>query len=130
VEGGVEAGHRRHAGQGDLDRRQRGQRLRLVQRRQVGQRPQPLLDVAVEHHRPGELRAAVDDAVADRVDPLQPPSVRVTAGSSARPRGAGRSWEATTVSFSSSTRSFRLLEPALTTRIRIGAAPTGPRSSR
>jgi hypothetical protein len=73
VEGGVEAGHRRHAGQGDLDRRQRGQRLRLVQRRQVGQRPQPLLDVPVEHHQPGELGPAVDDAVADRVDALQPP---------------------------------------------------------
>src|SRR6266545_4480764 len=58
--------------------------------------------------------------------PCSAASVRATSASSAPPPGAGRSWEAATVSSWSSTRSFRLLEPALTTRIRIGAALLAP----
>src|SRR5674476_670762 len=47
---------------------------------------------------------------------------RATATMSAFPRGAGRSWDPTIRSSGSSTRSFRLLDPALTTRMRIGSS--------
>src|SRR6266498_4577016 len=49
-----------------------------------------------------------------------------SAVSSTRPRGAGRFSEATTRSPSSSTESFRLLEPAFTTRIRTALVGPGP----
>ena len=47
---------------------QGGQRLGLVQRRQVGQQLQPPPDVPGHHDRPGELRPAVHDAMAHRVN--------------------------------------------------------------
>ena len=65
---GVEARDGRHAGERgahDVEHRQRGG---LVQRRQVGERAQLLLDARVDHDRARELGAAVDDAVAGGVD--------------------------------------------------------------
>ena len=39
-----------------------------MERREVGQVAQPPQHVVVDDHRPGELAAAVDDPVPDRVD--------------------------------------------------------------
>ncbi len=72
VEGGVEAGDRRHVRQGRLDRLERGKRLRLVERGQIGERPESLDDLAVDAHRPRVQRPAVDDPVADRVHRPEP----------------------------------------------------------
>ena len=68
VEGGVEAGHRRDPGEQPADQLQAPQGLRLVQGRQVGERLEPAADSGVHQHGLGELRAAVDDAMSDRVD--------------------------------------------------------------
>jgi hypothetical protein len=56
-----------HVGQHRGHRIQGGERLGLVQRSQVGERPEPLPDGALDQHRTAELGAAVHDPVADRV---------------------------------------------------------------
>ena len=53
--------------QGRAHRVERRQRLGLVERRQVGELAQPGDDAVVDDHRRAEGRAAVDDAVPDRV---------------------------------------------------------------
>ncbi len=67
VEGGVEARDGRQLGQLRAHRVERGDRLRLVQRREVAELAQRRLDVRVDPHGRGEALAAVDDAMADGV---------------------------------------------------------------
>ena len=67
VKRGVEAGHGRQLWQLRRDRVHCGQRLRLVQRRQVDQLPQGDLDTSVDLHGRAEALAAVHDAMTDRV---------------------------------------------------------------
>ena len=67
VEGGIEARHGGHRGEHCLHGVQGGERLRLVQRRQVGQRLKPLPDLVVHPDRSGVQRAAVHDPVPDGV---------------------------------------------------------------
>ena len=57
-----------HVGQQPTDELERTQRLRLVERRQVGQPAQNAQDVLVDADGLDELRAPVDDAVPDGVD--------------------------------------------------------------
>ena len=54
------------SGQDRVHRGQRRERLRLVERGEVGERPQVRLDLVVEEDRPAVPRPAVDDPVADR----------------------------------------------------------------
>jgi hypothetical protein len=68
VEGGVEAGDGGHAGEHCLHGVQGGQRLGLVQWRQVGQRLKPLPDLVVYLDWGRVEGAAVHDPVADGVD--------------------------------------------------------------
>ena len=68
VERGVEAGDRRDPGQHPADELQCAERLRLVERCKVAERVQSPQHAVVDPHRPDELVAAVNDAVADRVD--------------------------------------------------------------
>jgi len=99
VERRVEAGHARHAGQRRLDRVQGGQRLGLVQRRQVGQGFQPLPHPRIHHHGGPEQRAAVHDPVPDRVRfPERADGVlqRGGVGGPGRGRQVGRAGEAVT----------------------------------
>ena len=58
----------RHARQALAHRIQRRERLRLVQRREIGQLLERLADVAVDHHRVVELRPAVHHPMADGVE--------------------------------------------------------------
>jgi hypothetical protein len=67
VEGGVETCYRDDVGQPRGDRVERGQRLRLMQRRQIGQIPQLLLDGLVDANRTGEAGTAVHDAMTDHI---------------------------------------------------------------
>ena len=67
VERGVEAGHRGRAGQHGGHRVERGERLGLVQRREVGERLEPPPHLGVDEHRRGVQRPAVHDPVPDRV---------------------------------------------------------------
>ena len=71
VEGGVEAGDGRHVGRELGHGVERGQRLGLVQRRQVGERLELGPHVAVDHHRLPVALAAVDDPVPDCVEAPQ-----------------------------------------------------------
>ncbi len=73
MERGVEAGHGRQVGQDGADRLEGGERLGLVERREVGEVAQPGDDVRVEPDGAGEARAAVDDPVADGVDGAERP---------------------------------------------------------
>ncbi len=86
-------------------------RGRIVERGERGQLPDRLLDPGIEHDRLAESCATVHDAVPDRVDSGRH---RVEA-----PTGSERSSPSTT-------DSLRLVEPALTTRMRSRTA----RSSR
>ena len=68
MKSGVEAGdigHSRKQSHRCLDP---GDRRRIVERRQLGEPFQALLDRGIELDRARELGAAVDDAVSDRVD--------------------------------------------------------------
>ena len=67
MEGGVEARDRGQLRELRRHRVQRRQRLRLVKRGELGQRPQLALDLGVDDHRLAEPLAAVNDAVANRV---------------------------------------------------------------
>ncbi len=71
VEGRVEAGDGRHLREHGGHRGERGQGLRLVQRREVRQGLEPLDDARVDPHGTREDRPAVDDPVADGVDRAQ-----------------------------------------------------------
>ena len=68
VEAGIEAGHLRHAGQAVDDGFDRRQVVRLVERSQGNQLPQPLQDPRRDHDGAIVLRPAVDDAVAHSED--------------------------------------------------------------
>ena len=69
VERGVEDGHLRHAGAEQLARGVDALEVRrVVQRREVDAVLDLVHDLVADHHRPRELLAAVDGAVADRVD--------------------------------------------------------------
>jgi hypothetical protein len=68
VERGVEAGHRGHVGQHRAHGVERGERLGLVQRREVGQRLEPLAHLCGEHYGRRVQRPAVHHPVAHRVD--------------------------------------------------------------
>ena len=81
----------------------RGERLPLVERRQVGDLLERGPDLVVDDDRLAEARAAVHDAVRDRVDLPRPPS-----------ESTGRD-----ASSPSTIESLRLVEPALTTRIEL-----------
>ena len=65
MEAGVEAGDLRHVGQPLGDRVDGGQVVRLMERRQRRQLAQLVQDLRRDDRRPGESRAAVDDAMAD-----------------------------------------------------------------
>ena len=67
VERRVEAGDGRRIGQHRTHRVEGGQRLRLVQRGQVGERPELFPDALVDPDRPAEQAPAVHDPVPDRV---------------------------------------------------------------
>ena len=111
---------------------ERGQRLRLMQRRQIGERRAACARHASSTmHRLEELGAAVHDAVAD--------GVHLAEAARARPVGAARvgdrraapagRGEPARWSVASSSRSFRLLEPALTTSMRsVGSLAARPLS--
>ena len=89
MERGVEAGDGRNIGQDCVDELERAERLRLVERCEVGERVDPPKDSVVDPHRADELVAAVDDTVADRVDgsePLHRLAHRLLLGAAARDR--------------------------------------------
>ena len=67
MEGGVEARHRGHAGQRTADRRDAGQRDRLVQRSEIGQLGQRCDDAIVDAHRLAKALAPVHDAMPDGI---------------------------------------------------------------
>ena len=71
VERGVEAGHRGRAGQHGGHRVERGERLGLVQRREVGERLDAPPHLSVDEHRRGVQRPAVHHPVPDRVHPAE-----------------------------------------------------------
>ena len=68
MKGRIEAGDRRHVREHGGDRRERGERLRLVERGEVGEGPEVRHDLGVEPDRPRVARSPVDDPVADGVD--------------------------------------------------------------
>jgi hypothetical protein len=68
VEGRVEAGHVRHVGQELPGTVQPGQRLGLVQRGEVDQIAQLPFHARIDDDGLDQVRAAVHDAVPDRVD--------------------------------------------------------------
>jgi hypothetical protein len=68
MEAGVEAGDLRNAGQIRADGFDRGEVVRLMQRRERDQRPQILEDLRRHDRRPEELRPAVHDPMADAED--------------------------------------------------------------
>ena len=74
MEGRVEAGDRRDLRQQPRHGFERRERLRLVERRQIRKRVQPSHDGRVDRDRLDELRAAVDDPVADGVDRVAAPN--------------------------------------------------------
>ena len=76
MEGGVEAGDRRHPGQQPADRGDRLQRLWLVKRCEVDQRAQVADDPGIDLDRTREPGAPVDDAVAHGVQPACLPDRR------------------------------------------------------
>ena len=122
VEGRVEAGHRRQVRANGLHGRERRQRLGLVERREVGERRQVRLHRVVDADRLPVAGPAMDDAMAHRcqlpeaVDGRRPrPPHRRRPGARAGRRVPTRA------SSASRTRSFRLLDPALTTRMRPGS---------
>ena len=94
VEGRVEAGHCREAGQRPADGIEGGQGLRLVERRQVSERAQLAHDTLVDDHGLDELRATVHDAVADGVDPAEAAPARPSAAAPHRPARAARAGRA------------------------------------
>ena len=126
MERGVEAGHGRHVRQDRLHRGQGGERLGLVERGEVGQRLEVRLDRVVDADRAAIARPAVDDPVADRPRPRRSRRSRPRSPRRPRIRGApaGRPSRPPR-RVSSRTRSLRLLEPALTTRIRALAGLGG-----
>ena len=63
----VEAGDRRQTRKQRADRVARGERLRLVKGRQVGQLIEGCLDARVDHHRRAKPVAAMHDAMTDRL---------------------------------------------------------------
>ena len=67
MEGSVEAGHGRDVRKAARYGVKRGERHRLVEGREVGERPQSPRDVGVDQYRIVETIAPVDDAAADRV---------------------------------------------------------------
>ena len=124
VEGGVEAGDRRQAGRSAASARIAATAGGLCSGARSARRSSSLLDAGVDERRAGELGAAVDDPVPGGVDrPLgqdrlqlaaaAPPSPSTDLAVSCLERRRPRA---------SSTRSFRLDEPALTTRMRAGEA--------
>ena len=117
------------SGQHALHRREGRERLRLVDRREVGQRPQALLDLVVEPDRAAVAasRHARSRWPTASIGPKERDGLGDRRVVGRRRAGAGRSADATTASSASRTRSFRLLEPALTTRIRDGP-PAATRS--
>jgi hypothetical protein len=74
VEARVEAGHLRYAGQPVEDRLDGRHVVRLVERRQGDEGAQLFEDLSRDDCRTGELRSAMDDAVADAEDtgPAEP----------------------------------------------------------
>ena len=67
VECRVKARDARHVGQRGMDRAEGGQRLRLVQRRQVRQGLEALLHPCIHHHRGTKQRPPVHDPVPDGI---------------------------------------------------------------
>ena len=78
MKGGVEAGDGRQLGQPLGDGVERGQRLGLVKRREIDELAQLPLNVRVDPHRLAQARAAMHDAVADRVGLAERGAQRVT----------------------------------------------------
>ena len=110
---------------------QRGERAGLVQRRELGQRARAASAPRRRRRTAlAEALAAVDDAVADGVD-ARHARQRPRAEVGVSPPGSGAAGRArpTALVAASSSRSFRLLEPALTTRTRTPASGREPRSS-
>jgi hypothetical protein len=68
VERRIEAGHRRNARQDLVHGIQRGQRLRLVEWRQVGEGSEAGDDIWADQNRAHKLGTAMDDAVADSIN--------------------------------------------------------------
>ena len=67
VERHVKARHARHAGQRGMDRIEGGQRLRLVQRRQVRQGLEALPHPCIHHRRGTKQRSPAHDPVPDGI---------------------------------------------------------------
>jgi hypothetical protein len=67
MEGGIEGGRLRQPRTQPRDGADQAQVLRLVQRRQRGQRLQLILDAGIQQHRFGQVQAAVDDAMTDGI---------------------------------------------------------------
>ena len=65
VEGGIKAGDLRHFGRDGGDRTDRGDIVRLVQRRKRNKRRKVGHDMVIDQHRLGIAEPAMDDAVAD-----------------------------------------------------------------
>ena len=106
-------------------RLQRRERLRLVQRREVGQLVQRAQHLVVDAHRArgtARRRARCDGPRRRRRAVLAQRGVSASRSTSLR--GASRSCSPSSSSSSPSTRSLRLLDPALTTRTRTRASRT------
>ncbi len=73
VEGGVEASHVWHVRHGVVDRVERSEGLRLVERGEIAERLDAGADLAADDHRPGEVGPPLDDAVAHGPDPAGGP---------------------------------------------------------
>jgi hypothetical protein len=71
VERGVKAGDARHAGESETDGIERGERTRLVKRRQLAQLAQLRFDAAIDADRRAEALPAVNDPVTDGVGSRQ-----------------------------------------------------------
>ena len=68
MEGRVEAGYVRHRRQEVTGRGETVEGLRLLQRREVYEVPQPLFHVVVDQNRLNEIAAAVDDSGPHGID--------------------------------------------------------------
>ena len=65
MEGGVEAGDLRYVGEGGRERAYAGDVVRLVQRREAGQRLQTRDHLVIDDHAASIIATAVHDAVCD-----------------------------------------------------------------
>ncbi len=126
VEGGVEAGDAGTAGRTAVTASSAARDLGWWSGARSIEAGQPLPHRGVDDHRAGEVAAAVDDAVTDGIGTRPVDAMACSSSVVSTPDGpAGRSALCSRTSTSSSRRSFRLEEPALTTSTRTHYSPRG-----